>query len=167
MPRKIIRTLMASAVALAGLTAAPAAADHNRHLEKFIIGAGTLLLLNELSNGNTALIYRTDRYRDHRDRRYRDDGYYRYKPAKPRKPQGAKHRRAALPAYCLTRVRTGNGPVRMFDKRCLKRNYRQADRLPQACRVTVRSWGQGQQLRRLGYDPLCLRNRGFRVAGNR
>lgn len=66
--------------------------------------------------------------------------------------------RRALPHACLRSVETRFGTQRMFGKRCLENNYRHASRLPERCAVRVYT-NDGP---RRGFDPLCLREQGFR-----
>ncbi|WP_323766174.1 hypothetical protein [Marinovum sp.] len=159
MSRKFTSSLLAAAMALTSLTAAPAAAEHNRNFDRFIAGAGTILLLNHQSgqpSGRADLRRGHDnRHGEFRDRRHKKHGGFR------------NLRRAPLPGYCLRRIRTHHGPVRMFGQRCLQRNYRQADWLPGACRMQVRTWRHGRKVTRVGYHPRCLHHRGYRVDGRR
>lgn len=66
--------------------------------------------------------------------------------------------RRALPHACLRTVETRFGTQRMFGRRCLERNYRHASRLPERCSVRLYT-SDGP---RNGFDPLCLREQGFR-----
>ncbi|WP_341368029.1 hypothetical protein [Yoonia sp. BS5-3] len=65
--------------------------------------------------------------------------------------------RRVLPADCLRRVETRFGVQRMYGQRCLERNYRHVNSLPERCEVRVYS-SNGP---RTGFDPVCLRERGF------
>lgn len=66
--------------------------------------------------------------------------------------------RWVLPRDCLRRVETRFGDIRLFGQRCLERNYRHVDSLPRRCAVRVYS-NNGP---RRGFDPLCLREQGYR-----
>lgn len=66
--------------------------------------------------------------------------------------------RRELPGECLRSVETRFGTQRMFVQRCLERNYRQVNSLPARCAVRVYSNDGPRQ----GYDPLCLREAGYR-----
>ncbi|WP_417526022.1 hypothetical protein [Marinovum sp.] len=145
--RKFTHSLLAAAMALTSLVAAPAAAEHQRFQFGFSIGNGTIQLFNPANPFG--------RHAYHKDRGY-DRG----------KGKGYA-RRVPLPAYCLRRIETHRGPVRMFGSRCLQRNYRQADWLPRACLMEVRTWRHGRPVTRVGYHPRCLRDRGYRVANYR
>lgn len=145
MPRQFIASLAAAAIALTTLSAAPAVAG-DRNLERFVIGAGTLLLLSEINKHNKA-----------EQATHRHHG----------KKRGGPRRLAPLPRYCLTTVRKRGHKVRMFGARCLRNNYRHAGYLPRQCRIQVASWHKGHKIHRTGYRPQCLRRAGFRVAGHR
>lgn len=66
--------------------------------------------------------------------------------------------RRALPRECLRGVETRFGTQRMFVQRCLERNYRHVNSLPNRCAVRVYTSNGPRQ----GYDPLCLREAGYR-----
>ena len=65
--------------------------------------------------------------------------------------------RRVLPSDCLRRVETRFGVQRMYAQRCLERNYRHVNSLPERCEVRV----FGSDGPRNGFDPACLRERGF------
>ena len=71
---------------------------------------------------------------------------------------GNRNNRRVLPRDCMRRVETRFGDIRMFGHRCLERNYRHIDSLPRRCAVRVYS-NNGP---RRGFDPLCLREQGYR-----
>lgn len=152
MSRTFIASVLAASLAVTSFTAAPAAAG-NDNLEKFLLGAGTLLIIGSALNHHKSKVIVTDRSRD---RAHRYGGGYRNKDDKGRKRRISK----LLPRYCLTRVETRRGDVRMFGARCLNRNYRHADWLPRECKIRVK----GKRHIRTGYKPRCLRNYGYRVA---
>lgn len=160
MPRKFISSLAAAAVALTSLSAVPAAAG-NRNLERFAIGAGTILLLSEL-NKNKAPAAQERRVQDASHRRHRGD-----RGRDGRHRGWGRDRLAPIPGYCLTSVRQGKHTIRMFGSRCLWNNYRDARLLPEHCKIQVRDRRHGRKARRVGYSPKCLRRSGFEVAGGR
>lgn len=65
--------------------------------------------------------------------------------------------RRTVPHACLRTVETGFGAQRLFGQRCLERNYRHVNQLPNRC--AVRLYTSNGPVR--GYDPLCLREQGF------
>ncbi len=75
-------------------------------------------------------------------------------PVTPSRPSAR-----ALPGACLTAYSVRGETVRYFPAACLTRNYRDADRLPAACRQTIRTPSGNTAV----YAPACLRDRGFRV----
>ncbi len=75
-----------------------------------------------------------------------------------RRHQNTQNNRRTLPHACLRTVQTRFGDQRMFGKQCLENNYRHASRLPTRCAVRVYT-NDGP---RRGFDPLCLREQGFR-----
>ena len=77
----------------------------------------------------------------------------------PRHDNRRDERRLTLPSECLRTVETRFGDLRLFGQRCLERNYRFVADLPERCEVRVYS-DRGP---REGYDPLCLREQGYRT----
>ena len=75
-----------------------------------------------------------------------------------RRHDNSHNSRRVLPGSCLETVETRFGHQRLFGKRCLERNYRHASRLPDRCVVRLYT-NEGP---RGGYDPLCLREQGYR-----
>ena len=72
---------------------------------------------------------------------------------------GRQTNRRVIPHDCLRRVETRFGTQRMFGRRCLERNYTYVDSLPNRCAVRVYT-SNGP---RRGFDPLCLREQGYRT----
>ncbi len=66
-------------------------------------------------------------------------------------------RHDGLPRHCLATVETRYGDHRLFGQRCLERDYPQARDLPRDCAVRLVT-DRGP---RRGFDPICLRDRGF------
>lgn len=75
-----------------------------------------------------------------------------------REHQRATNSRRVLPRACLRTVETRFGDQRLFGQRCLERNYRHVSRLPERCAVRVYTTNGP----RSGFDPLCLREQGYR-----
>lgn len=78
--------------------------------------------------------------------------YENYRPERTRRSR-------LLPGRCFEHLETRYGTQRMFGRRCLRANYRQADRIPRECGVRYYT-NNGP---RRGYDPLCLREHGYRI----
>ena len=66
--------------------------------------------------------------------------------------------RRTLPRSCLQTVETRFGNQRLFGQRCLERNFRHVNRLPDRCAVRVYTTNGPRR----GFDPHCLREQGFR-----
>lgn len=69
-------------------------------------------------------------------------------------------RQQLLPGDCLRSFNTDEGRIRVFGKKCLKKNFDHADSLPKACAVKFRTFKKMQH----GYDARCLRDEGYRLA---
>jgi hypothetical protein len=67
-----------------------------------------------------------------------------------------------LPLACLERFRVGTGTLDLFEDGCLERQGVRVRDLPDRCGVTLRT---GHDVLR-GYDPACLRDAGYRMAGD-
>ncbi|HBS49482.1 MAG TPA: hypothetical protein DEA05_05040 [Rhodobacteraceae bacterium] len=149
MHRKFIALIVATAVAVTGLSAAPARADEDT--ARIIAGIAALALLGAA-------------IREHnRD----DDPPVVHRPTRPGTTGTMPHRpnlwadSCALPAQCLREHRVGCGErITVLGARCLNRHYRHAGQLPQQCRERV--WTRNGL--RQGYDPRCLRQNGYRLA---
>lgn len=68
--------------------------------------------------------------------------------------------RSLLPSHCLRVFDTYDGPLRVFGKKCLRRNYVYADSLPRYCLRRVETY---RGLRKM-YDARCLRYEGYQMA---
>ena len=75
-----------------------------------------------------------------------------------RRHSDTRQARRILPHACLRTVDTRFGQHRIFGRRCLEHNYRHVNRLPDRCAVRLYT-NDGP---RRGYDPLCLREQGYR-----
>lgn len=67
------------------------------------------------------------------------------------------HSQSVVPYVCLQTIETRFGAYRLFGERCLERNYRYVNSLPERC--AVRLYTANGPAR--GYDPLCLRDEGY------
>lgn len=79
-----------------------------------------------------------------------------------RHPQGwngHRQNRMTLPGDCLRGVQTRFGTQRMFIRQCLTRNDVRLRDLPRRCEVRAYT-NDGP---RNGYDPLCMREAGYRI----
>lgn len=143
MSRTFIASILALSLAVTSFAAAPAAAGNDENLKKFLLGAGTLLIIGSALENS-------------KDKPAHGYGHKKYKKKR--------HISKVLPRYCLTKVRAHHGPERLFGARCLHRNYRYADWLPRKCMARVKFWRHGHAHVRKVYRARCLRHYGYRLA---
>ena len=143
MHRKFIALILATAIAVTGLSAVPARADPDT--TRLLAGLAVLAIV--------AAAIQRDRKKNVVSRNPTDPIY----PARPTPPRIT---RFDLPDQCLRR-KTVNGRQRnLFGNRCLENNYAFNGTLPAACRL---SYWDGRH-NRTGYKARCLRERGYRFA---
>ncbi|MFT7595010.1 MAG: hypothetical protein ACI8R4_002336 [Paracoccaceae bacterium] len=148
MHRKFIALILASALAITGLSAAPARADGDT--ARIFGGLAILAIIG-------AALDHSSRNRTTVTKQY-------IVPSKPQstRPLPSYVTRRDLPGACL-RSRSVNGQQRnLYGARCLQKNYAYTSSLPYACQL---GYFNGQA-NRVGYEPLCLRERGYRTARN-
>lgn len=156
MHRKFIGIIIAAALAVTTIGNAPARAD-----EKLL---GALAAIVGIAVVGKVIHDRNQRKRVEPATRnavkappvHRNNRVYDLKPRAL--PQRAN--RKLLPGDCLRSADTRQGRVRYFAQRCLERNFRHADRLPQDCAIRLR----GQSRHKRGYDARCLRDEGYQLA---
>lgn len=156
MHRTFMALIVAAALVITGLTAAPARAD-NEDVAKIIAGAAALAILGAAIS---------DRRKDLALTRHRYHGHDRFAY------------RRHLPNTCHVRLRTANGLLRGFGRRCLRHNYPGFRSLPRACAFRTYSGqrhhghirgdhhGHGQR-GRVVYDGRCLYRHGYAMAQGR
>lgn len=146
MHRKFIALILATALAITGLSAAPARADGDT--ARLLAGIAALALIGAAIR---------DKQRDHPQVSHNYIQPTRPLPPRPLPPQIT---RRDLPKQCL-RSHTINGrPHNLVGAGCLKNNYAYNRSLPYACK---RGYWDGSR-NRSGYEPHCLRKRGYRFA---
>ena len=139
---KFIAAVLATSIAVTGFSAAPARADAD-DAAKVAIGLATLFIIGKALSDN-------DKHHGHRPH---------YKPhPKPHKPYKTRNRHH-LPAKCHFVHKTWSGKVEMVNRKCLNRYYSYNASLPQVCRTQANT----PKGFRSGYDPRCLRNKGYRI----
>jgi len=145
MHRKFIALIVATALAITGLSAVPARADGDT--ARLLAGLAALALIG------TAI-------RNKKDRQVVSHNYTQPpRPLAPR-PLPPKLYRLDLPQHCL-RSHWVNGRQRnLVGAGCLKNSYAYNRSLPYACQ---RGYWDGSRTR-IGYVPRCLRKRGYRFA---
>lgn len=156
MHRKFIALIIATAVAITGLSSVPALAD-DRDAGRIFAGLAALAILgaviesNRDNNKPTVSQSAQPRY-SHRPT---------YQHVTPRHlPQHVS--RYDLPGKCLRNHGLHGGPKRLLGLQCLQENYRFTNALPYACRLQF----DNRYLSRTGYEPLCLREHGYRIVRN-
>ncbi len=80
------------------------------------------------------------------------------------RPRGERPRdQFAVPRRCLATFQTRTGSVRMFERGCMRENYRRVAQLPRSCAVrsVTRVGARG------GWDPQCLRDEGYYISRRR
>lgn len=145
---RITSAILAAAVALTSITATPAAAG-NKDFEKFLLGAGTILILGSILNENN-----------------RNRGYAvtpkivtQTNPKvviKPTKPAKVIKQTRWLPKHCERRIATAKGPFHYMERRCLIQNAPRMS-LPNGCLRRVDGINRDFTV----YGSRCLRGKGF------
>jgi len=151
MHRKFIALILSTALVIAGFSAAPARA--NPDTGRLFAGFVALALIGAAIQSS-----RRDRHT------VSTSPYLPPSPVLsapiPAKPTPHKIVRRNLPNQCL-RTHSVNGRQRnLFGGRCLKNNYAFNGTLPYACRL---GFWDGRR-NRIGYEPRCLRENGYRFA---
>lgn len=149
MHRKFITLIIAAAVAVTGLAAVPAYADdRNSHIFAGLAALTILgIAIHEMRDDDAPTVSRVD-----------PPLHY---PARPR-PLPSQVSRYDLPGKCMRNLAHHGGPRRILGLQCLQNNYHFTGSLPQACRYSH----QSRYSNRTGYEPLCLRERGYRIVRN-
>ncbi|WP_294620033.1 hypothetical protein [uncultured Roseovarius sp.] len=170
MHRKFITLIVAAAMAVTGLSAAPARAD-SEDVAKVIAGVAALAILGAaIADAKDDKDRVVTRNRDHlrHDNRHRGHGrklghrHHRYDGARPL-PDRVK--RKLLPGACRVQARVRHGrDIRGFGRRCLARNYSYVNSLPRNCETRVR--GRHGHMRTI-YRGRCLYRHGYREANAR
>lgn len=148
MSKRLIATVLATALALTSVATTPARAADNGEIGRFLLGAGTLFIIGSALSRHNKRSYETNRY-------YDSDRYVTRRYEEPR--HKIKPRRKVVPSACLRVNQWNNGPRRYFGRHCLNKNMRHAHRLPGACQTTI--WTHRGQ--RTVYAARCLRRNGW------
>ncbi|WP_420585937.1 hypothetical protein [Ruegeria sp.] len=152
MHRKFIALIVATAIAVTGVSASQArAADAKDILGGLaaiaIIGAGVHYYNKE-----------KDKQRVHRQRTqvHRPKPVQPYYPVRPLPHHVAKY---DLPQKCLKTYNKYSPRHPLLGPKCLKKHYKYVDSLPRECKV---GFWNGKKVKR-AYEPACLRQQGYRV----
>ena len=151
MHRKFIALIIATAIAVTGMSALPARADNDA--ARFLAGLAAIALIGAAIESNRS--------------QYPDTDAYVATPQPPRTPhhqrprvQPPRNSRLDLPGQCLGAYPVNGDVRRLYGAGCLRNNYAFNGTLPYACRL---GYSDGRR-NRTGYEPRCLREHGYRVA---
>ncbi len=151
MHRKFIALIVATAIAVTGVSASQARAADTGDI---LGGLAAIAIIGAAVNH-----YNKEKRRDRPSRQY----HHVYKEPKivhPHvRPVPKRVARYDLPHRCLRTIK-GYGPNRqLLGPKCLKKHYKHANSLPNQCKV---GFWNGKKVKR-GYEPACLRQQGYRV----
>lgn len=157
MYRRFIATIAAASIAITALGAAPARAD-NKDLARALAAIAGIAIVGKIIHDK-----KKDKERA-ATRKYPAPVYeaprVRPRHVEPRPLPRQVRNNKLLPSQCFRSYDTRQGTVRMFGNRCLQNNFRHANRLPQHCKVRVKTHNG----KRTGYQARCLRDAGYRLA---
>jgi len=152
MMKSIITGITALSLTLATVTPAQADGLDREDVGKLLLGLVAIAAVGAVIDNNQR--------RDQQSTQGRQNNQDRGSWADLNRPRERRAERARiLPHRCLQTVETRFGHLRLFSERCLERRYRHVDHLPRRCEVRVYS-AEGP---RNGFDPLCLREQGYRT----
>jgi hypothetical protein len=162
--------ISAASIAITALGATPAQADEDDLAKALAVIAGIAIIGKvihdkkkrdqQVTRHDNVPLYSEPRPRHpHVQPRHPHVQPYGHPHVQPR-PLPRQVDRRLLPPQCFRSYDTRRGTVRVFGTRCLKQNYRFANRLPQHCLVSFK----GHAGRQTGYDARCLRDQGYRLA---
>ncbi len=153
--KQFIATIAAIAIAVTGLSAAPARAGDDD------VGRAVAALLGLAIVGAViADQRRDDKARVHVDRTYNHGHIHRQPIHKPR-PLPPRVNRKLLPQQCLHSFRTTGGKsARIFGAGCLNQTYAHVRSLPRECVRHLNS----RSGKRHGYSARCLSGHGYQLA---
>ncbi len=149
---KFIALILAAAVAVTSLTAVPAYADGKTARQfGWLALIGVIALAVQNNNRNQAVTHNSNTYTPPKTLNT---------PNIPPHPLPPQVTRKLLPHKCL-RVHNVNGQRReLFGLQCLRQNFTYVSSLPYACQLGYSNY----RGKRIGYEPLCLRERGYVTA---
>ena len=151
--RKFIAFVLATSIAITGLSAAPARA--NEDVAKIIAGLAVLGILGAAIN--------RDRHRNNYVARSATNPVI-VQPLRPHvhpkpRPLPPRVARYDLPGKCLRYFPAFRDGRNLMGQHCLRNNYRHVKALPQQCRVAF--WNGRRH--ETAFKPRCLRQNGYRI----
>lgn len=158
MHRKFITLIVAAAVAVTGLTA-PARAD-GQDVARALAGVAALAIIGKIihdSNKDDHVVTHQAQPNYNYTRPRHETHIHNYNKQKPVRPNFSRY---DLPRHCLRDYRVNRQHVRLFGANCLRKNYKYSGSLPYACQFQFNN----RHGSHTGYEPLCLRERGYRTA---
>jgi len=151
MHRKFIALILAASVAVTGMAATPAFADGKTARQfGWLALLGVVALAIQDSNRKRAVT--------HNSYNYTSPTRPNTSPTRPQPPQI--NRSKILPYHCLRAYKVNGQRRNLFGLSCLQRSYSHVGSLPYACQLGSLD-GRNN---RVGYEPVCLRERGYRTA---
>ncbi|WP_306114806.1 hypothetical protein [Roseovarius sp. MMSF_3305] len=168
MYRRFIATILATAVAITGLTAAPARAD-NDDLLKILGGVAAIAIIgaaikearddDKVSRNYPYYGHRPHKsHRKHRRHTYQGNRYDNHGA----RPLPKRVQRKLLPASCRVNARRNGQRFVGYSNWCLDRKFHYTNALPRECAVTARILRNNK--RRLVYRSGCLGRYGYAAA---
>ena len=144
-----------TALSLSISTAAPVQANgfDRDDVGRLVIGIAAIAALSAAIDKNKRNERATEQAQTVHDRANRNNSWGELIRQRARN----QNRNRDLPRQCLRGVETRFGTQRLFEQRCLERNYARVNRLPDRCAVRLYT-SDGP---RRGFDPLCLREQGY------
>ncbi|MFP4273503.1 MAG: hypothetical protein ACLFRU_00620 [Paracoccaceae bacterium] len=169
MTLRFLASLLAGAIALAGLAGSPARAADERDIARILAGTAALVIIGKAlqdshkEDGKRKVVIDRSHPRLEQPPRHahRDRAQRRHWDKRDRRHDWTRRDARALPGECLRIVQTRHGQQRLFSRHCLQREYRHVNRLPGQCHVRVRT----EHGPRTGYAAACLRRSGYHLAG--
>jgi hypothetical protein len=156
MHRKFIALIIATAVAITGISASQARAADTRDI---LGGLAAIALIGAAVNH-----YHQEKKRDEEAERRKRHKQAEAKAKKAKKkhavrPLPKRVARYDLPQRCLRTFNAYSNKRPLLGPNCLKKYYKHADSLPHQCKV---GFWNGKKVKR-AYEPACLRQKGYRV----
>ena len=162
MSRKFIAAIVGAAITVTAVGTVPARANEDV-LRALAVIAG-IAVVGKVASDRLSRDDRKNRIVS--KNRFDDSYFYDYsrdnrviRRVEPR-PLPRDVRRRLLPGECLRSWKTRYNRARVFDEKCLRKNYAYTKSLPRACEVKVRA----KNKKRRGYDVRCLRRNGYQLA---
>jgi len=177
MHRKFIALIVATAVAVTGISASQARAADTRDIlgglaAIAIVGAAIHHYSQKERKDHAQRVHRAQRhhYNPPKHNHHAKKNHHRHKKHHARKkhksfsshvrPLPDRVARYNLPQRCLRTFPSYSNSRPLLGPSCLKKHYRHAGSLPNQCKV---GFWSGNKVRR-AYEPACLRQHGYRVA---